>query len=285
MNPNVPDQATHPSHDIRVPWSSKHPYLFKMRVMERRIHRFIKEFFSPRIRCQSFSAQPLPYRVTSHTSRLIPAHHLSEPSYLENKIKNLKRAMAHMNNILIHPGETFSFWHTLGRPSESKGYCPGPELRNHQIIEGIGGGLCHLSSLIHWLSLHSELKIIERHTHSVDLHPDRGRILPYGSDAAVFYNYKDLQIFNPTTHTFQFNFNITTTHLRGEIRSTTQTHNRYHLYEVSPLFIKCDNHFFRRNQLWRTTLSKGHNPRILCSQLMYINFVRILYTPERYIIA
>ena len=46
----------------------------------------------------------------------------------ENKAKNLKIALKKVNGVIIRPGETFSFWRCIGRPTRLKGYVKGMNL-------------------------------------------------------------------------------------------------------------------------------------------------------------
>lgn len=264
------------THSIREPFSSRHSCLFLVRVIQRRIVRRIVWVFWGKKWADEKQAAPLDFRVTRNQSKLLPPE-TQTSLMVENKVHNLKVAVCALNHRLIKPGETLSLWHALGYPSHRKGYRLGPELRFGQIIEGRGGGLCQLSSLIHWMSLHSELVVTERHSHSIDLQAHEGRALPYGSDAAVFYNFKDLMVFNPTEATFQFNFEVCDNHLKGEVRSTVRSSLRYHVYEKGAVFLKAEQRFFRRNQIWRDTYTKGHHPRLIKSELLYVNFVRTLH--------
>jgi vancomycin resistance protein VanW len=76
------------------------------------------------------------------------------------------------------------------------------ELSFGEARSGIGGGICQLSNLIHWMAIHSPLVVVERSNHSFDPFPDEGRVLPFGSGAAIFYNYVDLVLHNPTDRVF-----------------------------------------------------------------------------------
>lgn len=58
----------------------------------------------------------------------------------ENKIVNLRLAAARMNSVVLRPGETFSYWYLIGRPSAKKGYREGMLLRNGKMVAGVGGG-------------------------------------------------------------------------------------------------------------------------------------------------
>src|SRR5690606_14845549 len=96
---------------------------------------------------------------------------------------------------------------------------------------GVGGGLCQLSNLIYWITLHTPLEVTERHRHSYDVFPDANRSQPFGSGATCAYNYLDLQIYNPTTEPYQLNVYLTEEHLVGAWNSTTESNYTYEIYE------------------------------------------------------
>lgn len=149
----------------------------------------------------------------------------------QNKVINLKIASNHINGMLIRPGETFSYWKSIGKPTKFKGYKKGMNLYYGRFRAEIGGGLCQLSNLIYWMALHTPLTVIERHRHSFDVFPDSNRTQPFGSGATCVYNYRDLQIFNETNETYQINIRIDDDYLIGEIRTDIKPYLKYRVYE------------------------------------------------------
>lgn len=152
-----------------------------------------------------------------------------------NKIINLKIAVNRLNNIVIQPGETFSYWRLIGKPTRKKGYVDGMVLYSGSFRSDVGGGLCQLSNLIYWMTLHSPLTVVERHRHSYDVFPDAGRTQPFGSGATCAYNYLDLQIRNDTEIAYQLQVNVGETDLIGEWRSKVKSRYRYEIYEKEHL--------------------------------------------------
>lgn len=126
----------------------------------------------------------------------------------EAKIKNLSIAIKRIESIQINPNEIFSFWHTIGNPSKNKGFVGSRSLVNGKLENSLGGGLCQLSGLIYYISLHAKLEILERHSHSIDIYTDETRFTPLGSDATVAYGYKDLKIRNNLKGPIRFQFSI-----------------------------------------------------------------------------
>ena len=149
-----------------------------------------------------------------------------------NKVENLRLAIARIDGIRLAPGEVFSYWYLIGNPTARKGYLPGMILFNGQVLEGTGGGLCQLSNLIYWMTLHSPLAVRERWRHSFDVFPDVERSQPFGSGATCAYNYIDLQIANETTAAFQLRLWLDDTHLHGEWRSDDAPTHRYEVVET-----------------------------------------------------
>lgn len=173
----------------------------------------------------------LPFQVKEHKTILRRQLKDVDMWYQENKIINLKIAIKRLNGITLKPGETFSYWKLIGRTSKRKGYTEGMVLHYGTFKPGLGGGLCQLSNLIYWITLHTPLSVKERHRHSYDVFPDSKRTQPFGSGATCAYNYLDLQIFNKTKNTFQLCLYVTDKHLIGEWRAIKPETMTYKVYE------------------------------------------------------
>ena len=171
----------------------------------------------------------------THKTPLIRNLKHADMQLQHNKIINLKIAVAKIDGMVLRPSRTFSFWKAIGRPTKAKGYLPGMVLQKGRVKAGTGGGLCQLSNLIYWMSLHTPLDITERHRHGYDVFPDADRTQPFGSGATCFYNYGDLMIKNNTTQTFQLKLHVGEKYLQGEWASDAPPLYRYEVYEKSHL--------------------------------------------------
>ncbi|EJL46504.1 putative vancomycin resistance protein [Brevibacillus sp. CF112] len=174
-----------------------------------------------------------------------------------NKVINLRLATARLDKVMLRPGETFSYWKLIGKPTKGKGYVEGMLLSYGRVTAGIGGGLCQLSNLLYWMTLHTPLTVTERHRHSYDVFPDANRTQPFGSGATCFYNYLDLQIENRTKQTFQLHVYLTDTHLVGEWRSDMPPTRTYEIIEkehaITPSIW---GGYERSNQLYRNVYAQ-----------------------------
>lgn len=254
-----------------------------MAVWARRLARYGAWYFDSKKYANKRSTHPLPFRVKKHQSVLLKKLGESDRQLQVNKITNLKIAAKQIDGILIGPGETFSFCKLVGLPSKSKGYLTGMELSFGEARAGIGGGICQISNMIHWLVIHSPLIVTERHHHSFDPFPDDGRVLPFGSGATVFYNYLDFQFTNPTTHTFQINLGFSDKCLEGELRIDTELDYAYHILEKDHQFLKKDGNYFRKNEIWRNKILKFKGGEIVETTLITKNFARVTYVPQQYV--
>ncbi len=224
------------------------------------------------------AADPLPYRYTAHHTPLIRALKNADMWMQYNKITNLRLAAARLDGVLLRPGEVFSYWRLIGKPSRRKGYKEGMILVNGTVQPGVGGGLCQLSNLIFWMTLHTPLTVIERHRHGYDVFPDSNRTQPFGSGATCFYPYGDLMLRNDTPDTYQLLVRVGETELEGEWRVSAPPERRYEVVER--------NHemrgepwggFTRHNELYR--LEFGADGALLSERLVVRNSAVMMYPP------
>lgn len=199
----------------------------------------------------------LPYQVSTHKTPLLRKLGKDSMPLQYNKIVNLRLTLPKINLLILKPGETFSFWRLVGKPTRKKGYVEGMILHNGKCSPGVGGGLCQLSNLIYWLTLHTPLTITERWRHNYDVFPDADRTQPFGSGATVVYNYVDLQICNHTSEDYQLTLTLDEKYLMGSWYCTAEITHQYEIYE-SEHVIKSQwwGGYTRKNVLRRKTTNQ-----------------------------
>ena len=198
--------------------------------------------------------------LITHKTPLIRKLQGVDLNLLYNKTINLKIAASKLNGICIKPGEVFSYWRLIGNPTRRKGYKDGLILRPDGTFgAGVGGGLCQLSNLIYWMTLHTPLTVIERYRHSHDVFPDSDRTQPFGSGATCVYNYLDLQIHNRTDTEFQLHIHLTKDNLVGEWRSGKPQTYQYEVYEKEHSIISTFwGGYIRHNAIYRRICENGN---------------------------
>ena len=196
--------------------------------------------------------EELPYQYTSHRTILLRKLKDVDMWLQENKVINLRIATKKIDGILLRPGEVFSYWKLIGKPSARKGYVEGMSLKNGGFEPGVGGGLCQLSNLIFWMTIHTPLTVVERHRHGYDVFPDSNRTQPFGSGATCFYPHGDLMIQNNTEDTYQLFVQVGEEYLEGEWRVSSKP--QYH-YEIEERNHEMRSEYWggysRRNELYQ----------------------------------
>ena len=181
------------------------------------------------------SEESFEFDVFHHKSMILRPLKDVEMYLQENKRTNLKIAIAHLNGIIIKPGETFSIWRLVGRPTKVKGYLEGLVLKQGQTAKDTGGGLCQLGNLLFWIFAHSPLTITERYRHGFDVFPDLNRKVPFGAGATLSYNHIDLQIKNETENTFRIGLWLDQTHLNGVLQCDVRLKSKFRIEERNHL--------------------------------------------------
>ena len=134
---------------------------------------------------------------------------------------NIKNALNSLNKIEIAPNQIFSFNKTVGRRTAENGYREAKIIVNNEFVEGLGGGVCQVSSTLYNSALIAGLEIIEANKHSKQV-----GYVKYGFDAMVNFGSSDLKFRNNTSEklTIITNFSSSTARIRifGEKLNNTQ---------------------------------------------------------------
>ena len=196
-----------------------------------------------------------------------------------NKKTSLEIAAACIDGLVLKPGETFSFWRLVGKPTARRGFKTGLVLRNGTIQQDIGGGLCQMTNLIYWMTIHTDLTIVERWRHGFDVFPDASRTQPFASGATCAYNYIDLQIRNDTSHDFQLRVYSEGDSLRGAWLSATPPAHRFVVYEKDHT-IKMEywGGYSRHNEIWRKKLD-AETGALIDDEFVAANHAIMMYEP------
>lgn len=220
----------------------------------------------------------LPYIQTSHATPLYRHLRGEEMELQKNKVVNLQLAAARLNGVVLRPGETFSYWRLIGKPSRKKGYREGMVLFLGRIGSDVGGGLCQLSNLIFWMTLHTPLTVMERYRHSHDVFPDSNRTQPFGSGATCAYPHRDLMIRNDTDQCFQLCVRVGETHLEGEWRAEVPQKVQYEILERNARMDQASwGGYIRHNELFRRVFDLDGT--LLREEFLFANDAIMMYSP------
>ena len=222
----------------------------------------------------------LPNVVWSHSSHMIKTGPGIDPVQQQNKAVNIKLASAAFNGIVVMPGETFSFWRTVGKTTAKKGYKNGRVIYGDVMEPGLGGGLCNLGNTVHLLLLHSPMTVTECHTHSDALAPDEGPRVPYSTGTSVGYNYIDLRFRNDTDQPVQLRAWTKGETSYAELRSIREYPWTYKITEEDHHFQKEDDgKYYRVSKIYRETYLRDTGEMVK-RELIRDNHSEVMFDPE-----
>ncbi len=109
-----------------------------------------------------------------------------------NRTSNIRLAAGKLNGTVLESGKTLSFNDIVGARVKERGFLPAKIIEKGEFVEGVGGGVCQVSTTLYNAALLSGLKIVEYHPHSLAV-----SYVPPSRDAMVSGTYFDLKISNP----------------------------------------------------------------------------------------
>ena len=109
---------------------------------------------------------------------------------------NVELAAERIHGIKLQPGEKFSFSNTILERTAENGYVNGPVFVKGKEVQGIGGGVCQVSSTLYAAMVDAGLKATERHPHSMPVD-----YVPQNLDATIAGDYLDLKFTNTFSQT------------------------------------------------------------------------------------
>lgn len=109
----------------------------------------------------------------------------------ETRTANITASIRKLNNLVIPAGRTFSFNQTVGKRTVLAGYATAKVVQDGEFVDGLGGGVCQVSSTIFECILRANLQVVSRAPHSLEI-----SYVPLGGDATVQWNTTDFQFKN-----------------------------------------------------------------------------------------
>lgn len=122
--------------------------------------------------------------------------------------RNVENAASKIDDLLLMPGEEFSYENTIGPVVESNGYKYAPVISNGKLVDGIGGGVCQVSSTLYNTQLNAGILPTERRNHSKAV-----SYVPRGLDATLASGSIDYKFKN----TYEYPLVINTKAVNGKL--------------------------------------------------------------------
>ena len=114
-----------------------------------------------------------------------------------DRTTNLQLAASKINGTVLMPGETFSYNQVVGERTIAAGYKEAPIYVEGEVVDGLGGGICQITSTLYNAVLYANLEIVERSNHQFVpsyVIASRDATVVYGSIDFKFKNNRDYPI-------------------------------------------------------------------------------------------
>lgn len=122
------------------------------------------------------------------------------------RVQNIRASAASFHGVFVAPGEVFSMAKYLTNISLENGYAEAPIIVGDQTVDGIGGGICQVSTTLFRNAFFGGFPIVERHPHAYrvgyyEQQSNGGIDLNLsGLDATVYVPLVDLKFRNDSDH-------------------------------------------------------------------------------------
>ena len=114
-----------------------------------------------------------------------------------DRTTNLTLAANKINGTVVMPGETFSYNTVVGERTIAAGYKEAPIYVSGQVVDGLGGGICQITSTLYNAVVFANLEIVERSNHQFVpsyVSASRDATVVYGSIDFKFKNNRNYPI-------------------------------------------------------------------------------------------
>lgn len=257
------------------------PFAYAISVRKQIIMRHIHNFLHKENYATTRQEAPMPALIHAYSCNMIKRGPGIDLKLQVNKAENIRLACKRMNQLVIRPGESFSFWHYVGKTSRKNGFAEGRVIVNGKLVAGTGGGLCNLANAIHLLAMHSPLTMTELHHHSDALAPDPdGKRTPYSAGTSVNYNYLDLRFRNDTGQPVQLLAWCEGDELHAELRTTQEYPYTYRIVEEDHHFHKSESgQYYRLSKIYRETIARPTG-EVVKKELKWDNRSKVMFDPS-----
>jgi vancomycin resistance protein YoaR len=125
---------------------------------------------------------------------------------------NLKVGASKLDGTILGPGESFSFNEVVGPRTKAEGYRMAGVISEGEVIDGMAGGSCQLSSTLFAASFFAGLELVSSRPHTRP-----SSYIKMGLDATVSYPSTDLKLKNPYSFPVVFHFKVNSGKVRVRI--------------------------------------------------------------------
>jgi vancomycin resistance protein YoaR len=159
------------------------------------------------ITTENLEKQGIKEKVVSFTTKFTASN--------KPRSRNVSLAGKLIDGTILAPGETFSFNEVVGQRTKQRGFEEAGVYVNGKVDQGIGGGICQVSTTLYNAVLLADLEIVERRNHSLTV-----PYVPLSRDAAVSWGTQDFRFKNNTEYYIYIHTKLTKDTITFELFST-----------------------------------------------------------------
>jgi len=139
----------------------------------------------------------------------------------KERTENVRLAAESINNVILMPGQEFSYNNIVGERSTERGYKTAKVYQAGQVVDGLGGGICQVSSTLYNAVVKADLEVLERKNHSLPV-----SYVKLGRDATVSYGALDFRFRNNQQYPVRIESVVSNGTLRVDICGIQTNHGR-----------------------------------------------------------
>lgn len=194
----------------------------------------------PEVTLESIAGQAFPNKLAEFTTRYDITN--------KNRSTNLELSSKKVDGTIVLPGEVFSYNKIVGARTISAGYKEAAIYSGGKVVQGIGGGICQLSSTLYNAVLYANLEITNRTNHRF-----LTSYVQAGRDATVSWGTIDFCFKN----TRNYPIKIVSSVASGIVRITIHGMQEENEYEVELQTKTLETIPYKTNYINDNTLEEG----------------------------
>lgn len=144
------------------------------------------------------------------------------------RVHNVTAAAKAVDGMILKPGDEFNYAHVIDMAKKEYGFEEAPVIVNGQLVPGIGGGICQVSSTVYYAALLTGLEITERRNHSLPV-----SYMPKGQDATFAEGAINFRFRNNTGKHLLIRSEVSHDNLTLKMFGTFPEHTEYELVSTT----------------------------------------------------
>ena len=254
------------------------PVCYAISLWKENCKRTLRDWLGRSHFAKNFEEKTLPYVWKGHMSMMLRPLAGVDMQLQRNKVQNLRLAAKQIDGVVVAPGETFSLWALVGRPTRRKGYLDGLVISEGPLRKGSCWRIvpaCQFNPLYGFTYADESDRTASPYRRTFSR--DAGRRVPFGTGTSIVYKNCDYRFQNTTPYPVQIKVWLQDGMLMGEIRSNEALKERYRLKEENHHYTKETDGYYRNSFVYQVL--SDSDGKELQKNLILQNHSKVLFDP------